>query len=80
MSTQISLQLSPKLHTKAKEYSQEFGYESLQDFIRELLREKLFEKEEVRGLYTYLASEQALAKKWLDEREEKAWKHLQKET
>lgn len=78
MSTQISLKLSDKMFETAKEYADEKGYEHLQDFIRETIREKLFEDEKMNGIATYLASEQALAKRWLSEEEEEAWKHLQK--
>jgi len=62
MSTQISLKLSEKMFNSAKEYIETYGFDSLQDFIRETLREKLFEKEEVGGKLTYLASEKSLAK------------------
>ncbi len=77
MSTQISLKLSDKMFETAKEYADEKGYEHVQDFIRELVREKLFEDEKMKGIATYLASEKALAKRWLSNEEEEAWKHLQ---
>lgn len=38
-----------------------------------------FESEKVGGMYTYLASENSLAKNWLSDKEDKAWAHLQKE-
>ena len=81
MGTQISLKLSDKMLSTAKEYAELHGYENLQDFIREMLREKLFEQEQnLSGINTYLASEKALAKNWLNKEEDKAWAHLQKET
>ncbi len=78
MNTQISLKLSDKLFDLAREYSEEKGYTNMQEFIRELIREKLFEKEQVSGVCTSLASEKALAKNWLNKEEDKAWAHLQK--
>lgn len=80
MGTQISLKLSDKLFDTARKYAEEKGYENLQDFIRETIREKLFEDETVKGLHTYLASEAALAKRWLSKEEDEAWRHMQKET
>ncbi|MFP4112322.1 MAG: ribbon-helix-helix domain-containing protein [Candidatus Woesearchaeota archaeon] len=80
MGTQISLKLSEKMIKAAKEYSESHGYDNLQDFIREVLRERLFEKESLKGLYTYLASEDSLKKAWLSKEEDKAWDYLQKET
>lgn len=77
MSTQISLKLSDKMFTTATKYAEEKGYEHIQDFIRETVREKLFEEEKLNGLATYLASEQALAKRWLSKEEDAAWQHLQ---
>ncbi len=80
MSTQISLKLSDSLFTTAKEYSHLKGYDSIQELVRDALRCKLFEaKKDFGGLYTYLASEKALAKKWLTKEEDNAWKHLEKE-
>ncbi|MGM5481518.1 MAG: ribbon-helix-helix domain-containing protein [Nanobdellota archaeon] len=81
MSTQISLKLPDKLLQEARTYVEEHGYTTLQELIREVLREKLFEDEKrtTNGSYTSLASESALAKHWLAEKEEKAWKHLQKD-
>ncbi|MBI2672166.1 DUF2281 domain-containing protein [Candidatus Woesearchaeota archaeon] len=65
----------------AKTLTELRGFDSLQDFIREILREKLFEeeKEELNGLFTYLASESSLAKTWLSKEEDEAWQHLEKE-
>ena len=82
MSTQISLKLSDRVFSSAKIYSEIHGFDSLQDFIRELIREKLFEKETEAfgGFYTYLASEDSLAKSWLSREEDEAWEHLQKGT
>ncbi len=82
MSTQISLQLTDKMLASVKDYSESHGFNSVQDFIREVIREKLFEGEDgkLSGVYTYLASEKALAKKWLTKEEDKAWAHLQKQT
>jgi len=31
------------------------------------------------GFYTYLVSEESLAKDWLSDKEDEAWEHLQKE-
>ncbi len=80
MSTQISIKLSDTILSSAKKYAESHGFNTLQDFIREIIREKLFEQEAVGGKYTYLASEQALARNWLVKEEDEAWKHLQKET
>jgi len=82
MSAQISLQLSKKMLRSAKKYAELKGFDNLQDFIRETLREKLFEQEteNIGGLYTSIASEESLAKNWLSKKEDKAWRHLQKET
>ena len=77
---QISLKLSDKMFDSAKGYIETHGFDNLQDFIRETLREKLFEKEEVKGKLTYLASEKSLAKNWMSKEEDEAWAHLQKET
>lgn len=79
MSTQISLKLSDKMFDSAKGYVETYGFDNLQDFIRETLREKLFEKEEVKGKLTYLASEKSLARNWMSKEEDEAWAHLQKE-
>jgi Arc/MetJ-type ribon-helix-helix transcriptional regulator len=80
VSTQINLKLSDKILNAAKKEVEVKGYDNVQDFIRESLREKLFESDEISsGLLTYKASEQALAKNWLSKKEDKAWKHLQKE-
>ena len=80
MSTQISLKLSEKMLNSAKQHADLYGYDNLQDFIRETIREKLFEKDEkLSGRETYLASEKSLARNWLCEEEDKAWKHLEKE-
>ncbi len=78
MSIQISLKLSDKMFETAKDYADNMGYDTLQDFIRETMRKKLFE--EVSGMMTYKASEESLAKNWMDPKEDKAWEHLQKET
>lgn len=80
MSTQISLKLSDKMFTTAKQHAEEKGYEHIQDFIRETVREKLFEEEKINGIATYLASEKALAKRWLTKEEDEAWQHLQDQT
>lgn len=82
MSTQISLKLSDKMYKAAQRYKELKGYDNLQDFIREVMRKKLFEEENenMGGLFTSMASEKALAKNWLTEEEDKAWKHLEKET
>jgi metal-responsive CopG/Arc/MetJ family transcriptional regulator len=81
MSTQISLKLSDKMFQAAKAFSDLKGFDNLQDFIREIIRQKLFddENENIGGLYTYKASEKALAKNWLTAEEDKAWEYLQKE-
>lgn len=79
MSTQISLKLSDKMFDSAKGYVETYGFDNLQDFIRETLREKLFEKEEVKGKLTYLASEKSLTRNWMSKEEDEAWAHLQKE-
>ena len=78
MNTQISLNLSNKLFNFVKAYAEEKGYSNMQEFIRELIREKLFEKEEVSGFCTSLASEKALSKNWLTKEEDEAWAHLKK--
>ena len=82
MGTQISLKLSKKMITSAKDYAEEHGFDNLQDLIRELLRKKLFEEElsVYGGKFTAMASEASLARNWLSKEEDKAWKHLQKET
>lgn len=41
------------------------------------LKEKL--SEDIGGINTYLASEESLAKNWLNQKEDEAWKHLEKE-
>jgi len=79
MGTQISIKLSDNLLLKAKNHAKKFGYNTIQDLIRETLREKLFGDEKMTGKLTYLASEKSLSKNWLDDEEEKAWKHLEKE-
>jgi hypothetical protein len=79
MSTQISLKLSDKMIVSARKYSESHGFDTLQDFIRETLRQLLFEKKKVSGLYTAIASETSLAKKWMSKEEDAAWEHLQKE-
>ena len=79
MSTQISLNLSDKMFEAAKKHVEIKGFENLQDFIRETLRQKLFEDEIVSSVLTMKASEESLAKNWLSKKEDKAWKHLQKE-
>ena len=79
MGTQISLKLSDTMIKKARKEAKTLGYDTIQDFIRETLRRRLFEEEQISGKLTYLASEQSLAKHWLDAKEELAWKHLQKE-
>ena len=80
MTEQINLRLSPILIKKVKDYAQKKGYSNIQEFIKNLLREKLFEKENVSGIFTYCASENALSKNWLTKEEDSAWDHLQKET
>lgn len=78
MSTQISIQLSDKMFSSAKKYADKHGFDNLQDFIRDLIRQRLFEKEQISGLLTALASEKSLAKDWLTKAEDKAWAHLKK--
>ncbi len=81
MGTQISFELSDTIFRTARNYADSHGFDTVQDFIKELLREKLFEDEPERfgGMYTYLASEESLARSWLSQEEEEAWAHLQKE-
>jgi len=80
MSTQISLKLSDSMLERAKVFVELKGYDSLQDFIRETVRQRLFEpSEKFTGLQTSLASEESLAKKWMNKEEDKAWEHLEKE-
>ena len=80
MGTQISIKLSDRMYTSAKLYAERHGFDSLQDMIRELIRLRVFEHEEefFGGISTAMASESSLAKDWLSEEEEEAWKHLQK--
>ena len=79
MGNQINLKLSDKMINSAKLVAEIKGYDNLQDYIREVMRKDLFEGENTSGLLTYKASEEALAKNWLSKKEDKAWKHLQKE-
>lgn len=80
MGTQISIKFSDEMLKRVKVSAKKSGFDNLQSFIRELLRQKLFEQEfeAVGGIYTYKASEKALARNWLRKEEDEAWKHLQK--
>jgi hypothetical protein len=80
MSTQINLKLSDKMYKISKKYSDENGFTNIQEFIRECIREKLFYNEKISGLLTTIASEKSLIKNWNQKKEDKAWKHIQKET
>lgn len=82
MGTQISIKFSDEMLKRTKVSAKKAGFDSLQNFIRELLRQKLFEQdfEVIGGIYTYKASEKALARNWLRKGEDEAWKHLQRET
>ena len=77
MGTQISLKLSDRMFKAAKEYAESQGYHTLQDFIREAIRQRLFGEEQLSGRFTALASEKALARRWLTKEEDEAWAHLQ---
>ena len=46
--------------------------------MKHTLKKQLFEEEKLDGKLTCLASKQALAKNWLDKKEDKAWEHLEK--
>lgn len=82
MSIQINLKLTEKMFDAANSYAELKGFANLQDFIRETLREKLFDEknENIGGVFTSKASEHSLRRMWSSKKEDKAWRHMQKET
>jgi len=71
---QINLELPRNLVDAAESYAKNFGFRNIQELIAHSMREKIFEK---KGFdETIFADEKLLAKDWLSEEDNEAWKDL----
>jgi len=71
---QINLKLPQNLVEAAEDYAKRFGFRNIQELATSSMREKIFSEKEISE--SIFADEELLAKNWLSEEDNNAWKDL----